>query len=1189
MLVMAIEAANQKADSTREVIGFRLKDILLRRALNIPRDANGIETHFYLRQTRDAFDTPMLWSEFRLCAFENEEWHEHCRGSIQIEYQRNHMEVDGGKESQEQLKQCKIADESAALSCSNVMNTAQLYKTLETSGFGFGNAFRPITAGSYGSKNEARADIELHDWHAKNHPQPHIVHPTTLDGILHLTLAALCQGGENQISTLVPSAIKEMWISKIGLSHPENNSVKAVCRMTAKDNRGFNFDVSAMNQSRNKIRAQIHDLRLVTVADPTSQSKAQEKQSCYVIDLKPDLDLLNHQQILEFCRRAEFKAPEPIQFYKDLTFVLYMFLSKVMVSLGDADLCNLQPHLQKYSSWAKLQLENFNKGTLLHGEPEWKTLVHDAKYVESICRSVELANNQGRVFVTVGRNLLSILRGDIDPLEFLFKSNLLRDLYREVNDNRTCFPELDQYIDILAHKRPNMRILEVGAGTGGTTAKILRTLTADKNKSQRSVRYAEYCYTDISQSFFEQARKDFQDYPRMSFSHLDIEVDLTDQGYKSESYDLIIAANVLHATVDINITMRHIRTLLKPGGRLVMYEPTNPDILRTGFVAGLLSGWWLAVEDFRSWGPSLTSEMWGKILFDNGFSGLDVELPDFRSKDCQEGSILVTTAVSLASKRLIDEKIVIVIDIDSPMQLKTSEQLKSVLTSDYQLDIAIHSFQDAASLPDKESIVYIYLLETERQFFYEISSENYLILQQLLTCCKGALWISSGGGTSAKNPSHAIVNGLFRALRNENPEKKLINLALDVHGSLNEQQIHNIYRCFTSTPFEAEAVDYEPEYVEIDGLLNIPRAVPEHEISQNLYTRSLVKQSKVQTLDKSTPLKLTVGSPGLLDSLHFIEDKGYEQPFGLDEVEIELRAVGLNFRDCLIALGRVPGTTLGNECSGIVTRVGGDCDLCPGDRVMMFTDEAFKNFPRAKLNHVWKVPTDMSFVEAAGIPAQFGTAWQAIQNIARIKEGESILIHAGAGGTGQAAIQVSQFLGAEVFATVGSEAKKKILMHEYGIQEDHIFYSRDTLFAKGVKRMTKERGVDVVLNSLAGDSLVASWECIAPYGRFIEIGKKDILSNSNLPMHSFRKSTSFTAFDGYSWLWDRPMEAKAKVQEVIDLYAAHKLHAARPLHVHNISDVEKVFRMMQDGKTAGKLVLEVTSDSQVPVRIFCNK
>lgn len=288
-------------------------------------------------------------------------------------------------------------------------------------------------------------------------------------------------------------------------------------------------------------------------------------------------------------------------------------------------------------------------------------------YVNALCTTIEETNDQGRVFVTTGPNLLKILRGDIDPLEFLFESDLLRDLYQEINKNRTCFPEFDRYLSALAHKHPNMKILEIGAGTGGTTSRLLRTLTSDENTKHGISRYSSYTYTDISPAFFEQAKENFKHYPRIHFQPLDIELDPTEQGYEAQSYDLIVAANVLHATKDINVTMRHVCKLMKPGAKLMMYEPTQPDILRTGFVAGLLPGWWLGVEDFRPWGPSLTSAVWQKVLASNGFSGLDLELPDFVDPECQEGSILLSTAISPPLLTTADGRITLVVDLHSDL------------------------------------------------------------------------------------------------------------------------------------------------------------------------------------------------------------------------------------------------------------------------------------------------------------------------------------------------------------------------------------------------------------------------------------------------------------------------------------------------------------------------------------------
>ena len=152
----------------------------------------------------------------------------------------------------------------------------------------------------------------------------------------------------------------------------------------------------------------------------------------------------------------------------------------------------------------------------------------------------------------------------------------------------------------------------------------------------------------------------------------------------------------------------------------------------------------------------------------------------------------------------------------------------------------------------------------------------------------------------------------------------------------------------------------------------------------------------------------------------------------------------------------------------------------------------FRNYARTPEAMCVAIPEGMDFSTAASLPVIYSTAYYALFDAARIKQGETILIHGAAGGVGQAAIVLAQYLGAEVFATVSSEQKKRLLMEHYNIAEDHIFNSRDDSFAKGVMRMTKEKGVDVVLNSLAGEALRKSWHCIARFGRFIEMGQKDI-------------------------------------------------------------------------------------------------
>lgn len=169
-----------------------------------------------------------------------------------------------------------------------------------------------------------------------------------------------------------------------------------------------------------------------------------------------------------------------------------------------------------------------------------------------------------------------------------------------------------------------------------------------------------------------------------------------------------------------------------------------------------------------------------------------------------------------------------------------------------------------------------------------------------------------------------------------------------------------------------------------------------------------------------------------------------------------------------------------------------------------------------------------------------------------------------------------------MLATVGTDGKKQFLTDTYGIPADHIYSSRDpTSFARGVKRVTSGRGVDVVFNSLSGEGLVASWECIAPYGRFIEIGKKDILARNTLPMWYFNKNVTFRALDISTIPGERPAFGTKALDDVFALMLQGKLRPAQPLQTYSISEVEKAFRTMQSGKTYGKIVVDMRPDDVV--------
>ena len=337
-----------------------------------------------------------------------------------------------------------------------------------------------------------------------------------------------------------------------------------------------------------------------------------------------------------------------------------------------------------------------------------------------------------------------------------------------------------------------------------------------------------------------------------------------------------------------------------------------------------------------------------------------------------------------------------------------------------------------------------------------------------------------------------------------------------------------------------------------------------------------IEQGESEGFELSQPIS------GSLDSFELIA--AWSESPKDEEVEIEVQAAGINFRDVLVAMGvheALKGSRIGSECSGTVLRVGKKVmDFRPGDAVIAFSPSLtktgmFATRVRVPEPLVVKKPENISFAQAAGLPCVLLTAWYALVKLARLQKGERILIHAAAGGVGLAAIQIAKWIGAEIYATVGSEEKRKCL-RSLGI--DHIMHSRKLDFTREVLELTNGEGVDVVLNSLAGPAIAAGLEALAPYGRFIEIGKRDIWENSKIGLQPFLRNLSLFAVDLAQAVEDRREMIGAMFAEVMELLH-NGLIQPIPTTVIPVSSAADAFQLMASGGHIGKIVLNMRDEA----------
>ena len=477
----------------------------------------------------------------------------------------------------------------------------------------------------------------------------------------------------------------------------------------------------------------------------------------------------------------------------------------------------------------------------------------------------------------------------------------------------------------------------------------------------------------------------------------------------------------------------------------------------------------------------------------------------------------------------------------------------------------------------------IVLASLDEDLFFTDSSHgavDYHAVQKLLTHQRrNIVWLLENATMESQKPEHAIISGLARSARSENDQLRLVTLDL-AQASDGEGVSQRVLQVL-------DPKVKEDEITERNGMLFIPRIEADDTLNSKL-PNGFSGEPRLEQFGQERPLALKIGKVGLLETLIFDDDeKLIDSSLKEDEVEIEVKASAINFRDIAASMGIIEDDKLGDECSGIVIRKGDKVDdsaFQVGDHVVAWRpgQGSHCSIVRNPASLCYKLG-DMSFGIAAAMPLILTTAYYSLMDVARLQPGETVLVHSAAGGVGQMAVQIAHMVGANVIATVGSRAKRDLLKTKFLLNDDQIFSSRDDSFVRGVMKATNGRGVDVALNSLAGQLLHATWGCIAPFGRFIEIGKRDIHENSKIQMDPFRVNVSFASVDLIT-MFERNKPLGARVfQRCCKLVHDGIIQPPETITELSYAEIQKGFRLLQMGKHTGKIVLVPAKEDKVPV------
>jgi len=841
--------------------------------------------------------------------------------------------------------------------------------------------------------------------------------------------------------------------------------------------------------------------------------------------------------------------------------------------------------------------------------PDFKDL---RAWMESLNGRYPQFHHESTLLGRCGPEITGVLQGTVDPIQLIFpedKWDAIVQYYVEGFAFKKYNDIAGRSIAELIKDIPEdqtIRVLEIGAGTGGMTQAILPMLPADRT---------EYVFTDLSHMFMIKAQQRFAKYPFVQYKIMDIEQDPAEQGVDLNSFDLIIASDVIHATRDLSVSLGNARKLLASEGVLMMLEVTNSPVY-LDFIFGMTEGWWL-YEDFRTEHATMAPEMWEKVLTDNGYNNTAYfsDVPD-NSISCQSIIMARAEKIDFTDKVVENETKTAVADylvfadhkgVTNKLSAQLTDLNKTSINvtigsgfkqiSDTEFEVGAMSQDDCDKVIDLvnargnlEGIVFgwgLDLVSNENLTANAIEEAEELGSIMLMNIMRKlnnssykvnpSIWVVLSGSQSVAGSPEMVnlgqegLRGVARVIVNEFPNYP--TTVVDLSSPVQDVEVEVLVdEMFAGDKTDEVAFRGRRRY--INKL-------------ERLSMDNIAKQAMKSVPAEGSAYTGTIEEYGVLDNVVLRESE--RRTPDANQVEIQIKASALNFRDIMIAMGLLSdeavdgglfGRTFGLECAGIITKVGSDVtNVKVGDEVMATAPSCLGGFAYAYGVHCVKKPANISWHEAASLPVVYTTAYFSLIHHCRLEKGETVLIHAAAGGVGIAAINIANAVGAEVFATVSTQVKRDYII-SLGVKPENIMNSRTLDFADEIMEKTNGKGVDVVLNSLSGEAIFKSVRCLSAYGRFIEIGKTDIYRNSKLGLQPFGNNLTYFGVD-VDRLFEQKKGFGGKLfQESIDYFVENKF-APHPVTVFPIGKLADAFQFMGGARHIGKVIVSMEGEVDV--------
>ncbi|KAK4183707.1 lovastatin diketide synthase LovF [Podospora australis] len=1007
------------------------------------------------------------------------------------------------------------------------------YAAVDRTGFIYGPTFRLLqdlkSTTTRPGRVTATVRNNLEDDEAKE--SDYHIHPTAVDNVFQLLPAASLLGQGKKLGLNVITGIGEITVTRSAAQQ-----VSATVTGQTEGNGSLRGSGDLVVDGQVVLRTS--DITFSVLGYPDEGDAHAASRLAW----KSHVDFVAPEKLLKPSQNLDSSHAAALTELTDLA-VLY---SKRAISAQGTPTAG---HLQRYQSWVQE-----------HAKGDTEADLESGALLEAIIKKAEglqgtSAGDLAQAISRIATAATDIFAGNRDGLDLLSEGNLLNKVLALVNEET----DISAYLSTLAHTQPNLRILELGAGFGAQTSKYLQALGSQ---------YSKYTFTDPSQRLVAEGKEHFKNGSNLEFAPLDIGGDLGTYGFDDEkrqgSYDLIIATNSLHQTDDLVKSIRNARSLLKPRGRLLLQElaPPSASSQWVTFVLGVLPSWWYSA----SADLGITAPMVEEALQGAGFAE-----PDIKVVDGQLNNVVVVRPKHEAEPKA---KEIAILTTDA--NADGADELHQQLTA-RGYDVSRISLYDEP--PANKDIVA--LLDSKKgSFLADISAKTYDRLNKFLVNLAksqaGLFWITGLAGEAVSDPHYGLVVGLARTLRTEIDAEFAV---LQTAGEFTDSRVVDVFEHFHRRKAEAveAAFDPETEYViNQTGDVQVGRYYP-FTLADELLEKANADGEAV----------LSIGRAGNLEDLKWSSRTVSRAPEH-GEVEVEIHAAGLTDKDLANALGTSGHTdkpTFGLEAAGVVRRLGsGVTHLKVGDRVVLLGRETLATAATIPAQLVVKIPSTLSFADAAALPLAYTTALHALLDVGRLESGDTVLIHNAASGVGIAATQAAALVGARVLATTENEEQTKFLVDEFDLATDSIFSLQNASFVDDVHRATNGRGADVVLNSLTGDLLHASWQVVAECGTLVDVTNNALARGAGLELHPFRQNRSYTAVDIDHLRSQKPAVVARHLQHVIKLYRDGRISAIKPSLVFSASDVSAAFTHARQGPI-GKTVVQIRPEAGGPAEL----